>query len=65
MADEPYLNELAAQQTDPMARGLLEEFAKMMRDPGISTAEYPARLRRVMDGLFKVLANALAQSDGP
>lgn len=63
MADETHLNELMAQEAEPIARRLLEEFAKLVRDSNLGAAEYPARLRQVMDGLFKGLANASAQSD--
>jgi hypothetical protein len=64
MADETYLNDLLAQQTEPVARSLVEEFAKMIRDPSIGTAD-PARLRQVMDVLFKGLTNAPAEPDSP
>lgn len=63
MADEAHLDNLVAQQTDPMARSLLEEFARIIRDPNISAADYPVRLRQVMDRLFKELIDAPAQSD--
>jgi len=65
MADETHLNELMAQETGPIAHSLLEEFVKLVRDPNLSAAEYPARLRQVMDQLFKGTSDAPAQSDSP
>jgi hypothetical protein len=63
MADESHLNELVSQEAEPIARSLLEEFAKLVRDLDVGVAEYPARLRQVMDGLFKGIVNASGQSD--
>ena len=65
MANETHLNDLIAQETDPDRRRLLEDFAKLVRDPRVGAAEYPARLRQVMDQLFKSVTNAPYQSDNP
>ncbi len=60
MPDEAYLNQLVAQATDPIAKRLIEEFSKIVRDPSISASEYPVRLRKVMDLAFKSLIDAPA-----
>ncbi|MGP1676777.1 MAG: hypothetical protein ACTS6J_06410 [Burkholderiales bacterium] len=63
MADKAHLDDLIAQQTDPIARCLLEEFAKIIRDPGGNPAGSAAHLRGVMDELFKEAAGATAIPD--
>lgn len=65
MADETHLNEMVAQEAEPTARALLEAFTKLFRDSTLSAAEYPARLRQVMDDIFKSFVDAPAQSDDP
>ena len=64
MADKVHLDELIAQQTDPAARRLLEEFAKVIRDPLRDPAECAAHLRKVMDELFTEATNAPAEPNG-
>lgn len=61
MADKAHLDELIAQQTDPAARRLLEEFAKVIRDPIANSAERAAHLRQVMDALFTEATSAPAE----
>lgn len=64
MADKAHLDELIAQQTDPAARRLLEEFARVIRDPLGNPAECAANLRKVMDELFTEATSAAAEPDG-
>ena len=64
MTDKTHLDELIAQQTDPAAKRLLEEFAKLVRDPVNDPAEYAAGLRTVMDSLFTEAVSAAAIPDG-
>lgn len=64
MADKVHLDELTAQQTDPAARRLLEEFAKVIRDPLRDPAEYAAHLRKFMDELFTEATSAPAEPNG-
>lgn len=64
MADQTHLNELLAQETGIADQTLLRAFEGMVRDPAIDPQEYPARLRRVMDGLLKEMVNAAAKPDG-
>ena len=49
MADESHLNESVAQEAEPIGRRLLEEFTDLVRDSNFGPADYPARLRQVMD----------------
>lgn len=65
MADKVHLDELIAQQSDLVARGLLEEFAKLVRDQHTEPSEYSARLRKLMDGYFKGASNATGQPNDP
>ena len=58
MANHAHLDELSKQESDSVAKRLLEEFATIVRDPTIRTDEYPARLRQVMDDLFKEASGA-------
>jgi hypothetical protein len=60
MANHVHLDELIQQQTDPVAKRLLEEFATLVRDPNIRASDYPIRLRQVMDELFKEASRAAA-----
>jgi hypothetical protein len=64
MADKTHLDELIAQQTDPAAKRLLEEFGKLVRDPLSDPSEYAAALRKVMDTLFTEAVDAPANPDG-
>jgi hypothetical protein len=65
MADEAYLNELMVQETDPVARALLEQFAKILRDQNVNAVDYPLRVRTIMDLLFRELTNALNHANRP
>jgi hypothetical protein len=65
MADETYLNELVTLETDPLARALLGEFAKIIRNPSVNSIDYSQHMRIVMESLFRELANALNQANHP
>jgi len=43
MADRAYLDELMSYETDVVARALLEQFAKILRDPNVNANDYPPR----------------------
>ncbi len=65
MADEAYLNELMVQETDPVARALLEQFARILRDQNVNAVDYPSRVRAIMDSLFRELTDALNHANRP
>ena len=60
MADESHFNELLAQESDRSKRGLLEEFAKIIGSQNTDPADYPARVRKIMDKVFKEVIHALS-----
>lgn len=65
MTDEAYLNELMAQETDPVARALLEQLTKILRNRNINAADYPSHVRMIMDSLFREFTNALNHANSP
>lgn len=65
MADNGHLDELVGLQSDPVAKRLLGDFAELIRDPTINAADCPARLRRVMDELFREASSAPDKPDSP
>ena len=64
MAEEAFLNELLAAETDPLAHALLEQFAKIIRDQKVSSSEYPNRVRLLMNWLLNGLIDATDRANG-
>ena len=58
MSNSAHLEELINRQTDPIAKRLLEEFASLARNADVKVADYPIRLRQLMDKLFKEATDA-------
>jgi hypothetical protein len=62
MADRIHLDEFVAQEADPLARALLEQFAKIARNQSVSPTDYPTRVRLLLNALFNGLIDASTRS---
>ena len=53
MPDNIHLDDLITSTSSILSRRLLEEFRDMTRDPNVSSTDYAARLRNVMEAYLE------------